>query len=734
MSNPRALALTSVLAVTLVPSFGPTAAAAEDPRASTGSFAAPFEEAGVKCVQDADNRAICKPAGASAIVLANGKILYWDALEGEEDVELSTVGEYGAVAQNDQSRVLSLRNGTPSWSVPSPADGGANPDGVPEEPAVPGGPGVVDQNPRNDGDLFCSDQLQLADGRIFVAGGTQYYSEPGISGTPYGVTELQGLKNARIFDPATQVWTQTASMTYGRWYPSLTTLPDGTILAVSGVTKLIKPFYPTRPADSGTNVKQTETYNPKTGTWVLNPASADRSLPLYPRMHLLPNGHVYYDAAGQTFNPSGQSYDEALWNIAASYDPAKKAWTDLGVPGLGTTSPGFRGSAFSTALTLRPPYTSASFLSGGGVSGVSPGTATAIATSQVNTVDVSGPTPRLTTKVGGTLNNPRWYSTGVALPTGEVIAFNGSSLDEVIAPGSGVPVKTPEIYDPETNKWTELAAQSKARTYHNTAVLLPDGRVLVGGHAPINTGYAAANPAFEPLGLSPALRDPSFEIFSPPYLFKGARPVITDVAGSLAYGKRITVAVTDAPSVKSVVVVRNTALTHLVDADQRTVELPIVARTAKSVTVLAPPSSAVAPAGPYMLFANRESGSGLVPSVSRQVFVGAPVPAALKAEIAANTKAAVSSELAARRAASSAPSGPASGSGPASRPGPRPAPAPVPAPAPAPATVTAPVVAGNLASTGAGDYLLPGLLSVALAAAGHTAARRLRPRSARRAG
>jgi len=727
MRTPRILVLSTILSTALVPTIGSSATAAEDPRAATGEFAAPFEEAGVKCVEDAGSRDICKPAAASTIVLANGKILYWDALEGEEDVEVSTVAEYGNTAQNDQSRVLSIRNGAPSWSVPSPADGGANPDGAPEEPAIPGGPGVVDTEPRNDGDLFCSDQIQLPDGRILVAGGTQYYAEPGIPGTPYGVAELEGLKNARIFDPATQVWTQTGSMTYGRWYPSLTTLPDGTILAVSGVSKLIKPFYPTRPADSGTNVKQSETFNPKTGTWVVNPASASRSLPLYPRMHLLPNGHVYYDAAGQTFNPDGQSYDEALWNIAASYDPAKQTWTDLGVPGVGTTSPGFRGSSFSTALTLRPPYTSASFLSGGGVSGVSPGTATAIATSQINTVDVSGQTPKLTTKVGGTLNNPRWYSTGVALPTGEVLAVNGSSVDEVVAPGGGVPVKTPELYDPETNRWTELAPQAKARTYHNTAVLLPDARVLLGGHAPINTAYGAANPAGEPAGLSPALRDPSFEIFSPPYLFKGPRPVITDVAGSMSYGQRVKVAVTDAPSVKSVVVVRNTALTHLVDADQRTVELPIVARDAKSVTVIAPPTSSVAPAGPYMLFANRDGGSGLIPSVSRQVFVGAPVPASLKAAIAANTKAAVAAELAAREAAS----GPSSGSGSA----PAPAPAPVstaPRPAPGP-SVPAPVASGSLASTGADDLVLPGLLAVVLAAAGHSAARRLRPRTAARA-
>ena len=44
-------------------------------------------------------------------------------------------------------------------------------------------------------------------------------------------------------------------------------------------------------------------------------------LPLFPRMHLLPNGHVFYNANGQSFNPFGQSYDEALWNVAASLRP-----------------------------------------------------------------------------------------------------------------------------------------------------------------------------------------------------------------------------------------------------------------------------------------------------------------------------------------------------------------------------------------------------------------------------
>jgi len=72
------------------------------------------------------------------------------------------------------------------------------------------------------------------------SGGTDYYNDPSIPGTDYGIAELEGLRNARIYDPATNRWTQSGSMHYGRWYPWLVTLPDGKILVTSGVSKLLK--------------------------------------------------------------------------------------------------------------------------------------------------------------------------------------------------------------------------------------------------------------------------------------------------------------------------------------------------------------------------------------------------------------------------------------------------------------------------------------------------------------
>ncbi len=261
-------------------------------------------------------------------MLPNGKIMYFDGLEGTENVKYSIVAEYGNNSVNDQSRLLDL-HGNPTgqsatWTNPTPVDGGANPGGYAKsEPILPA-PLVIAPTD-NAGALFCTDNIFLPDGTILANGGTAYYSEPGVKvGTGvFGVAELEGLKNSRIYKPSTNTWVQSGDMHYGRWYPSTVTLPSGKILAVSGVTKLLKPVYPTHIQDSGTNVKQTETYDPVAGTWSVNPGSASKSLPLFPRIHELPDGKIFYNAAGQSFNPFGQSYDEASWNIASVYDPGQ---------------------------------------------------------------------------------------------------------------------------------------------------------------------------------------------------------------------------------------------------------------------------------------------------------------------------------------------------------------------------------------------------------------------------
>lgn len=624
----------STLVVVLALAGGEGALAGASKAAAQGEFSRPFTEPEINgkktdkvCIKHRDDHEHgenehganhgrdCKPTAGSMTVLASGDVLYWNALEGTENVLNGIGGEFGNLSINDQSRVLDLD--PLSWRTPDPSDGGANRKGGDPDELFPGS---ASKEPFNDGALFCSDHNLLADGRVIAAGGTMYYDEPP------GQVELQGLENTRIYDPATNEWTQSDDMKFGRWYPTMVTLGNGDIFIASGVKKLVKPVYTSRPSASGRNVVESETFDPKRNKWRYNGPSADRSLPLFPRLHLLPNGDVYYNSAGQNWNPFGQSYDEATWNVAATYDPKDKEWTNVGVPGLGTGHPGFRGSTFSVMLPLTPEkkgrYNKAEFLSGGGTMGTSPGSYVATPFSAISTVDTSGQGASLSSRPTGNLNEPRWYSTAVLLPTGEVAAFSGADRDEVIAPGSGFAINQAELFNPKTETWEPLAASKQLRTYHNTAALLPDGRVLVGGHAPITTLYG--NHTTLPGGFSPNDgRDPSFEIFSPPYLFRGPRPEISRAPEAIGYGRRISIVVdTPASQIDSVVLVRNTSITHLVDGDQRNVELKVLRRAGKTVTVAAPPNGNVAPPGQYMLFVNKKSDEGPVPSVSEQVVVG----------------------------------------------------------------------------------------------------------------
>lgn len=663
-----------------------------------GNFSAPFAEPTIagqrtseKCIK-IDGRWVCKPAAGSIALLFDDRLLYFNALEGTENIETTILTEIDDAFVNDQTRVLTLgRNDRPSWERPEPNDGGANPDGN-ESTFLLDGILVNSDDDKNDGALFCADLNQLPDGSIIAVGGTDYYEEAGL-------VELEGLKNSRVFDPRTDTWRQSGSMKYGRWYPTIVTLPNNDIFVASGVTKLIKPVYPEDPAQSGRNVVQTETFDIETGEWTENSEAAQRSLPLFPRNHLLPNGHVLYNGAGQSFNPFGQAYDQALWNIIGTYDPEADAWSDIGFAGLplelnetaleqissslggdddeggggllggatdgltgalndlvgqradsqedlasklegalgGSVDPakaasaagiGFRGSTFSMMLPLEPDdsgnYNEAEFLTAGGVLGgialTSPGTYVGTPFSRIDTLSTGGQEIGYVSRLTGPLNNPRWYPSGVLLPTGEVMAFSGADRDEVVTPGFDRPVKQAELFDPETETWKRMETANNPRTYHNTAILMPDGRVLVGGHAPISTAYLS-NINLEEAGFAPNDgRDPSFEIYSPPYVSED-RPTIensTEKPRPVSLGQSLPIRTPDAADIESVVLVRRTATTHLVDGDQRTVKLPFEANGSR-ITARMPESPAVAPAGQYLVFINRRGSNGLVPSVAMPV-------------------------------------------------------------------------------------------------------------------
>lgn len=150
-----------------------------------------------------------------------------------------------------------------------------------------------------------------------------------------------------------------------------------------------------------------------------------------------------------------------------------------------------------------------------------------------------------------------------------------------------------ELWDPSTGRWTTLASAGVVRVYHSTTALLPDGRVL-------STGSGDGG------GVT---TQHSYEIYSPPYLFKGARPTYDLSSTSMHYGQPFTVTTPDAASIRKVTVIRLASSTHASDMSQRLNTLSFdAASDGQSLTVTAPTAGRIAPPGPYMLFILNEQG------------------------------------------------------------------------------------------------------------------------------
>jgi hypothetical protein len=189
----------------------------------------------------------------------------------------------------------------------------------------------------------------------------------------------------------------------------------------------------------------------------------------------------------------------------------------------------------------------------------------------------------------GAMANARYNENLVLLADGTVLAVGGGG-------GGGQytnPVLPAELYNPTTGLWSTMASQAIQRTYHSTALLLPDGRVLSSGSDNGDTAQM------------------TYEIYSPPYLFKGARPRIKSAPTALTYGATFNISTPDASKITRVAMVRPSATTHANDFDQRYVDLTFSIGNG-NIRATAPANGSMAPPGYYMLVIVNSSG---VPSV-----------------------------------------------------------------------------------------------------------------------
>jgi hypothetical protein len=197
----------------------------------------------------------------------------------------------------------------------------------------------------------------------------------------------------------------------------------------------------------------------------------------------------------------------------------------------------------------------------------------------------------------GSMAYARRHLNLTVLPTGEVLATGGVAGTEFN--DLTKPVHAAELWNPATGQWTTLASNVVTRGYHGTSLLLADGRVLNAG-----SGDGAGAP-----------NERNAELFSPPYLFRGARPTITDAPPEVRHGEQFRLLTPDAAGITHVSLIRLGAVTHAFDQNQRFHRLSFTAE-ATGLTVTVPSSSNLAPPGHYMVFILNGS---TVPSVGRIV-------------------------------------------------------------------------------------------------------------------
>ncbi|MFC4514666.1 galactose oxidase-like domain-containing protein [Streptomyces ehimensis] len=428
-------------------------------------------------------------------------------------------------------------------------------------------------------DMFCAGHVQLSDGRVLIMSGNKAY--PAADGS-HG---YEGFKDSYLFDPSPESYVKTNDMNEGHWYPSATLLGNGDVISFGGLK------------EDSTGSVTAEKFSQAQQKW-LPRTEVNQTWSywgLYPSMILMQDGRLFYSGSHVFGNGTPGTG-------ASVYDYDANKITD--VPGLQD-----KDNRDQSMSVLLPPAQDQRVLTmGGGQVNTNPE-----ASRLTDLIDLKAPNPRYTpgpllpqgTVDQGQGPKPetgaqgKMYVSAVLMPDGKVLETGGGLHDRAD------PVFEASMFNPATNTFQPgLATDPIPRTYHSSAFLLPDGRVMAVGDNPGNGTF-----------------DDHVSIYTPPYLYKGARPQITSVANNrwqYASTQRMTV---DRPVVKAELI-RPAAVTHSSDPNQRFVDLPMtVGADGTTIDLNVTSNPNLAPPGWYMLFAVDADG---VPSVASWVHLGGP--------------------------------------------------------------------------------------------------------------
>ncbi|CAN0906440.1 Aldehyde oxidase GLOX1 [Linum grandiflorum] len=427
-------------------------------------------------------------------------------------------------------------------------------------------------------DVWCSSGSAMPDGRLLQTGG---FSD--------------GERRVREFHPCTSTdacdWIEfDNSLAARRWYSTNHLLPDGRQIIVGGRRQFNYEFYPKNDAAPGVYSLPflVQTNDPKVEN------------NLYPFVFLNVDANLFIFA-----NNRAILYNLTSHSVVKSYPV---------IPGGDPRSYPSTGSAvlLPLKLSMQPAdVVQAEVLVCGGAPKGSYTSATkgnfVKALDTCARIKITDPDPDW---VMEKMPKERVMGDMVSLPNGNVLIINGASSGTAGWEIGRDPVLNPVLYRPENPVGSRFEIKNPTtipRMYHSSALLLRDGRVLVGGSNP-HVYYNFTGVMF-PTELS-------LEAFSPGYLdrsFDGKRPEILSPSSGVgvSYGKkfgiRFKVAAGTAENGVIVTMVAPPFTTHSFSMNQRVLvlgreKLTSMGSTNYQVTVSCPISRNLAPPGYYMLF------------------------------------------------------------------------------------------------------------------------------------
>lgn len=367
-------------------------------------------------------------------------------------------------------------------------DSGQGGGGAPD--AGPPGRATVTSIAGFDSEIFrqSATLVELADGRVFVAGGLILRAPPGGGGS-VGT----GREEIEIFDVANQTYEEVAPLKQGRVGASSVLLPDGKVLITGGAGG--------PPGEVRASRASAELFDPDTndttllreamnaarsghGSWLLSSGPHAGKV-------LLAGGATtsapeLYDPATGLFTTLGASNgppggagisvllddEQVLFFGAASdlgadflgylrYDPVAGAFDDLGI----FTQNG-RSRYTVTKLHDGRVLIAGGFADGGGI----------------NSLDVFDPGDDSITPVGQVLAGSRYLHSAAVLPSGRVALISGFSM-----PGVDGALSTVAIWDPAEETVTIAAGEVSLARSNSQALTLSSGEIFViGGQIVIN--------------------------------------------------------------------------------------------------------------------------------------------------------------------------------------------------------------------------------------------------------